>query len=133
MASGSIIRFDELRGYGFIAPADGGEDIFFHANDFGEQRRLVRPGLTVDFEVTEGDRGLKVASVALQGVPAEAPHGTSSPRLANDECDVLTAAAFTAAVTELLIEHAPTLTGAQIMQARARLLTFADGHGWIEG
>ncbi|MEK8173960.1 cold shock domain-containing protein [Streptomyces sp. M19] len=54
MATGSIIRFDDLRGYGFIAPAAGGEDIFFHANDFGEQRRMVRPGLTVDYEVTEG-------------------------------------------------------------------------------
>ncbi|MEK8173961.1 cold-shock protein [Streptomyces sp. M19] len=78
-----------------------------------------------------------MASVSLQEIPAEPPRraavAASSPRLANDECDVLTSAGFTAAVTELLIEEAPTLTGAQISQVRSRLLTFADSHGWIEG
>src|SRR5262245_18883233 len=45
VAVGRIVRFDDVRGYGFIAPSTGGDDVFVHANDFGEQRPLVQAGL----------------------------------------------------------------------------------------
>ncbi|WP_344918916.1 cold shock domain-containing protein [Streptosporangium oxazolinicum] len=142
MAVGTILRFDEVRGYGFIAAVGGGEDVFFHANDFGESRHVVQPGLRVEYEVMEGERGLKVSTVSLLDPPparrpvaAVAPSATvSSQELGDDDgvCDVLSAKSFSGAVTELLIEHAPTLTGAQIGQVRHRLLAFARSHGWVD-
>ncbi|MEU3164709.1 cold shock domain-containing protein [Streptosporangium sp. NPDC006930] len=142
MAVGTILRFDEVRGYGFIAAVSGGEDVFFHANDFGESRHVLQPGLRVEYEVMEGERGLKVSTVSLlDPPPSRRPVATvplsdavSSQQFGDDEgvCDVLSAKSFNGAVTELLIEHAPTLTGAQIGQVRNRLLTFARSHGWVD-
>lgn len=142
VAVGTILRFDEVRGYGFIAAVGGGEDVFFHANDFGESRHVLQPGLRVEYEVMEGERGLKVSTVTLLDPPparrpvAAVPLSDAVPsqQFGDDEgvCDVLSAKSFNSAVTELLIEHAPTLTGAQIGQVRNRLLTFARSHGWVD-
>ncbi|MFD0584851.1 cold-shock protein [Dactylosporangium darangshiense] len=146
METGRILRFDEVRGYGFIAPNAGGEDVFVHANDFGEQRHLVHPGMRVEYEVEEGERGLKVATVHILDVPARREHvgaaaspfssgsAPSSGPAGDDDglCDVLSSREFTAEVTELLIQHVPTLTGSQIAQARQHLVSFARSHGWLE-
>ena len=35
--TGKMLRFDEVRGYGFIVPDDGNEDVFVHANDLLEE------------------------------------------------------------------------------------------------
>jgi cold shock CspA family protein len=142
--TGRILRFDEVRGYGFIAPNAGGEDVFVHANDFGEQRHLVHPGMRVEYEVEEGERGLKVATVRILDAPARREH-TRPARPVHDPadddaepgdddglCDVLSSREFSAEVTELLIQHVPSLTGSQIAQARQHLVSFARTHGWVE-
>ncbi len=77
MLTGKVIRFDEVRGYGFIAPDGGGEDVFVHANVLGDDKYVFGPGLRVEFEVTDGDRGPKAYSVHLLNdrglAPAPAP------------------------------------------------------------
>jgi CspA family cold shock protein len=138
--TGRILRFDEVRGYGFIAPNAGGEDVFVHANDFGEQRHLVHPGMRVEYEVEEGERGLKVSTVRILDAPARREHTRPSRPAAGEEeageddglCDVLSSREFSAEVTELLIQHVPSLTGSQIAQARQHLVSFARTHGWVE-
>jgi CspA family cold shock protein len=149
--TGRILRFDEVRGYGFIAPNAGGEDVFVHANDFGEQRHLVHPGMRVEYEVEEGERGLKVATVRILDAPSPsrhtrvgsspftpsassgtAPHGAAGTSDDDGLCDVLSSREFIAEVTELLIQHVPSLTGSQIAQARQHLVSFARTHGWVE-
>lgn len=71
MLTGKVIRFDDVRGYGFIAPDGGGEDIFVHANVLGDDKYVFGPGLRVEFEVTDGDRGPKAYAVHL--LPDRAP------------------------------------------------------------
>lgn len=139
MGVGRILRFDEVRGYGFIAPADGGEDVFFHANDFGDQRHLVRADARVEYEAEEGDRGLKVSSVRIIGGPAAEARTTGGERAVkaaaredDGMCDVLAPRQFVAEVTEVLLTHVPSLTGAQIAQIRQHLADHARSHGWID-
>lgn len=131
--TGKIIRYDEVRGYGFILPAAGGEDVFFHANDLGEHRHAVRVGARVEYEVEEGDRGFKVAEMRLAEPVRPATEDPTEPDGDDDGlCDVLRAAEFRAEVTELLLEHAPSLTGIQIQAVRQALVTHARSHGWVE-
>jgi CspA family cold shock protein len=141
VAVGTILRFDDMRGYGFIEPADGSEDVFVHANDFGASRHLVRVGMRVQYEVARSDRGPKVATVSLlppleprRNASAAPPPAVQAIPQAEDEevCDVLSPEAFSSAITELLIEHVPALTGAQIGEIRHHLTELAHSHGWVD-
>ncbi|KLL11678.1 DNA-binding protein [Protofrankia sp. BMG5.30] len=143
MGTGRILRFDGVRGYGFIAPDAGGDDIFMHANDLQDEKHLFQPGTLVEFEAEESDRGPKASVVRLarraQARPAPA-RPLASPSAANgrsdadddDMCDVLTVGEFRHLLTETLIESVPTLTGGQISQIRQRLTTLAQARGWVE-
>jgi cold shock protein len=77
MLTGKVIRFDEVRGYGFIAPDGGGEDVFVHANVLGDDKYVFGPGLRVEFEATDGDRGPKAHTVYL--LPDRGPTLTPAP------------------------------------------------------
>jgi cold shock protein len=143
VAVGTILRFDDTRGYGFIEPADGSEDVFVHANDFGASRSMVRAGLQVQYEVAQSDRGPKVAAVSIFAPSPESGRGAGAllpaavaavPRAEDEEvCDVLSAQDFGSAIIELLIERMPALTGAQIGQIRHHFTELARSHGWVDG
>ena len=141
---GKVVRFDEVRGYGFVAPESGGEDVFLHVNDLTFDKRLLGPGVVVEFDVEEGDRGLKASRVGLvarSGERAEQPVRavSAAPLLvrdgdADDEpmCDVLSVKEFLDEVTEGLLEAAPTITAEQIVQIRQRMAQIAHTHGWVD-
>ncbi|MER5275569.1 cold shock domain-containing protein [Streptomyces sp. NPDC002809] len=146
MVIGRVVRFDSAKGYGFIAPDRGGEDVFLHVNDLRIPEAALRPGLMVEFEIEEGDRGLKASSVQLAAgngngsaaVTASVfPGRSESPgrQLDGDDvlCDVLNSEEYVRDVTEVLLESAPGLTAEHILQVRQGLLQFAKNHGWVEG
>lgn len=129
-----------MRGYGFVAPGNGGGDVFLHVNDLLVDKSLIAPGVMVEFEVEEGDRGLKAADVrvvsgGVQGVPA-ASFSTVHPPLRegieDGMCDVLTVQEFTREITETLLVTAPGMTAEQILLIRRRLTEVATRHGWVE-
>ncbi|MCW7945891.1 DNA-binding protein [Streptomyces hygroscopicus] len=141
MVAGRVIRFDGTRGYGFIAPDHGGEDVFLHVNDMLIPESYVRSGVAVEFEIEEGDRGPKASSVRLatnaDGTPVTPPAApaTAGRQSAHDDalCDVLRHDEYTGDVTEVLLQAEPSLTGSQIIAVRSGLLQFAKKHGWVEG
>lgn len=53
---GTIKRFFFRKGFGFIENGDGTE-YFFHYTDYAGDKRDLRPGVDVEFEPTEGDKG----------------------------------------------------------------------------
>ena len=64
MATGTVKWFNEAKGYGFIAPEDGGKDVFVHhSNIAGEGFKTLREGAKVEFEVREGQKGPEAVNV----------------------------------------------------------------------
>lgn len=155
MVTGKVLRFDQVRGYGFIAPNSGGEDVFLHVNDLLDEKHQVRPGTVVEFAIEDSDRGLKASEVRIVEQPSgstrdRADHRTTrreyraEPRTesrgetrgdeldADGMCDVLSADEFAGELTETLLRGIPSLTGTQVLSIRQELTGLAQKHGWVD-
>jgi cold shock protein len=65
MAQGTVRRFSEEKGYGFISPDDGSEDLFVHYSGIeGAGFRSLDEGGKVTFETAQGRRGTQAQSVS---------------------------------------------------------------------
>lgn len=144
MVQGKVIRFDEVRGYGFVAPDTGGDDVFIHVNDLEFDKRHLAVGAVVDFEVEDGDRGLKASTVTLVaaapalasvGAGGGAPAPTFLPPLPDAASRPDGAAPserdLAAEVTEVLLAGVPTLTADQVLATRGAFVAVARSHGWV--
>jgi CspA family cold shock protein len=120
VATGRVLRFDDVRGFGFIAPDSGSEDVFVHANDLSEDKSVFKPGTTVEFDIEEGDRGLKAVDVRRTG--RSGGRGGSGSGSGS-------ASGFAAELTEALLVEVPELTGAQILRIRQTVADVARGRG----
>lgn len=62
--SGEVKWFNASKGFGFIT-RDSGDDVFVHFRSIrGSGHRVLRDGQRVEFEVSEGDKGLQADDVA---------------------------------------------------------------------
>lgn len=138
MGVGRVVRFDEGRGYGFIAPDDGGDDVFVHAGELTQRGIRVATGTRVSFKVIDGGRGPKAYDVEIvedagSATPAVTRASGSSAEGGDDElCEIFSEPEYLQRITELLLTDAPYLTGGQIIELRAHLLRFSRKCGWVD-
>lgn len=136
--TGRVLQFDDVRGYGFIAPDEGGPDVFVHANELQDDESRISSGTRVEFEVMDGERGKKAYAVRIAepadrpAVAAAAPIRQVLPDDDDGMCDVLAGEELREELTEMFLKSVPELTGAQIVQLRRDVLQLAKKHGWVE-
>lgn len=142
LMTGKVLRFDEVRGYGFIAPLEPGEDVFMHANDLLDEKYLYQEGSEVEFFMEMGEKGPKASQIRLvyqpsanripgrPAVPGQAAAGTPGES-AGAEGSAPGAAQFRSELTEVLVESVDTLTAAQIKQIRGCVVELVRARGWL--
>ncbi len=59
MSTGIVKWFSPRKGYGFIIPDDGGEDLFVHRSEIKMDGyvTILEEGHRVEFEIGEGEKG----------------------------------------------------------------------------
>lgn len=68
MSFGTVKWFNDAKGFGFIAPEEGGDDVFVHYSSITDTGfRSLKEGQRVSFEVSQGPKGAQASAVA----PAE--------------------------------------------------------------
>lgn len=62
MQEGTVKFFNETKGFGFITPSNGGEDVFVHISGLSDQ---VRENDVVTFDIQNGKKGLNAVNVRI--------------------------------------------------------------------
>ncbi len=66
MANGTVKWFNDSKGFGFITPESGGEDLFAHFSAIQSQGfKSLQEGQRVSFDVTQGPKGAQAANIRV--------------------------------------------------------------------
>lgn len=64
MATGTVKWFNDSKGFGFITPDQGGEDLFAHFSAIASSGfKTLAEGQKVSFDVTTGPKGLQASNI----------------------------------------------------------------------
>lgn len=64
MPTGTVKWFNDDKGFGFITPDEGGDDLFAHHSAINMQGfKTLKDGQKVTFEVTQGPKGAQASNI----------------------------------------------------------------------
>jgi CspA family cold shock protein len=63
LEKGTVKWFNERKGYGFITPDSGGDDLFIHHSNLAEGTRSLKEGQAVEYESAQGRKGMEATKV----------------------------------------------------------------------
>ena len=64
MATGTVKWFNDSKGFGFITPDDGKEDLFAHFSAISSNGfKTLKEGQKVSFEITQGQKGRQASNI----------------------------------------------------------------------
>lgn len=83
MTLGTVKWFNDAKGFGFIAPDDGGPDVFAHFSAVQmDGFRTLKEGGRVSFERVQGPKGHQAQNIVA--APADAPAAPPAPQSGTD-------------------------------------------------
>ncbi len=73
MPNGKVKWFNNAKGYGFILPDHGGEDLFAHYSSIQmEGYKTLKAGQAVEFDLIQGPKGQHAVNIRAQGEAGQA-------------------------------------------------------------
>lgn len=64
VSTGTVKWFNDAKGYGFITPSEGGEDLFAHFKEIQAQGfKTLKEGQKVEFVAARGQKGMQATQI----------------------------------------------------------------------
>jgi CspA family cold shock protein len=73
VGTGTVVRFDDARGFGFIEQDDGGQDLFVHASEVECAEQALVRGTRVGYQAVQSSRGSRAVRVHVLQPSSQRP------------------------------------------------------------
>ena len=91
MPTGTVKWFNNAKGYGFILPDDGGEDLFAHYSSIEmEGYKTLKAGQMVTFDIIEGAKGLHATNIQLPSTLASDNNPSPQQDISTSQAEAIT-------------------------------------------